>query len=210
MYKRVLAVGAHPDDVEYCCGGTVLGLLEKESHVRYLVYSRCLDLPHNKNIVNEYNKAIKLMGLESNDAVLLDLPNRRLYTVEAEVREVLEEIRDSFRPDLVFCPSLDDINQDHQTVALECRKVFKQTNLLGYEVLTSSVDFSPNYFVPLTEELVKRKLELCACYKSQAIKQYSHPEAIRGTMLHRGAQVGYKYAEGFNVIRGVYPKLIGK
>lgn len=210
MFQRVLAIGAHPDDIEYCCGGTVLGFIDKGAHVKYLVFSRCLDLPRNKNIIQEYDQVIKLMGLKSEDAVLLDLPNRRLYTVEAEVRNILEESRDSFKPDLVFCPSLDDINQDHHTVALECQKVFKQTNLFGYEVLTSSVDFTPNYFVALTEELVQRKLELCFCYKSQAIKQYSQPEAIRGTMLHRGAQVGYKYAEGFNVIRGAYSNLLGK
>ncbi|MFX0198336.1 MAG: PIG-L deacetylase family protein, partial [Candidatus Hodarchaeota archaeon] len=189
MYQRVLAIGAHPDDIEYCCGGTVLGLLDKGAQVKYLVFSRCLDLPRNKNIIEEYNEVLKLMGLQATDATLLDFPNRRLYTIEAEVRSTLEEIRDSFKPDLVLCPSLDDINQDHRTVALESQKVFKQTTLLGYEVLTSSVNFFPNYFVPLTEDLVQRKLELCACYKSQAVKQYSQPEAIRGTMLHRGAQV---------------------
>lgn len=210
MFQRVLAIGAHPDDVEYCSGGTILGLLDMGVHVKYLVFSRCLDLPRNKNIMQEYQESLKIMGLKAEDGIILDLPNRLLYTVEAKVRETLEELRDSFNPDLVLGPSVDDINQDHHTVALESRKVFKSTNLLGYEVLTSSVDFTPNFFVPLTEKLVERKLRLCACYRSQGDKRYSDSQAIRGTMLHRGAQAGFRYAEAFSVVRCVLPDLAGQ
>ncbi len=204
MFNRVLAVGAHPDDVEFGCSGSLLVLKNNGAEIKYLVFSKCTDLPRNQGIEKEWEKAIQILGLKKPHASLLDFPNRQLYAHEAKIREILETIRDNFQPSLVFTHSLDDVHQDHSTVRQECRRVFKSTTLLGYESPRSSVQFCPNYYFLIPDEIATRKRQLVECYQTQKMLPYANPEKIMATLQHYGTKINARYAEAFNLIRGLY------
>lgn len=202
--NRVLAVGAHPDDVEFGCGGTLLLLKEKGVDIRYIAFSKCTDLARNVGIEKEWKAAVKLLGLTDSTASLLDFPNRQLFTKEGEIREALEDVRDTFCPDLVFTHSLDDIHQDHTTVREETRKVFKCCTVLGYESPRSSVLFSPSVFVVIPVAVVSQKVRLVGCYRTQQKMPYANPDKLKAALQHYGTKIDAGYAEAFALIRGVF------
>lgn len=204
MFNRILAVGAHPDDVEFGCGGTLALYMAQNVEIKYLVFSECKDLPRNRGIEKEWENAIKILGLKKDNAELMDFPNRLLYTQEAKIREKLESIREDFKPQLVFTHSLDDIHQDHGCIRDECRKVFKSSTIFGYESPRSSVKFVPDFYVVIPDYIADKKLNLLECYKTQKALPYSDLEKIRAAMLYHGTKINARYAEAFNLIRGVF------
>jgi LmbE family N-acetylglucosaminyl deacetylase len=203
MFKRILALGAHPDDVEFGCAGALEIFRRKGAMIKYIVFSKCTDLPRNKGIEIEWEKAIKKIGLNRNNAELLDFPNRLLYTYEALIREKLEEIREVFNPQLVFTHSPDDVHQDHNCLREECQKVFKSCTLLGYESPRSSVKFNPDFYIVVPGDIAEKKRDIIDCYESQKALAYSNPEKILAAMKYHGTKINAQYAEAFNLIRGV-------
>ena len=203
MIKRILAVGAHPDDVEFGCGGA-LGLFQTRGvRIKYIAFSKCTDLPRNQGIEEEWENVIKILGLNQDDAELMDFPNRLLYLHEAKIREKLEMIRDEFDPQLVFTHSPDDVHQDHGCLRDECRKVFKNSTIVGYESPRSSVKFSPDFYIVIPDKISDKKRDLLECYQTQKFLPYSDPEKILAAMQYHGTKINARYAEAFNLIRGV-------
>ena len=201
--QRILDVGAHPDDVEFGCGGA-LGLFQTlDAKIRYIAFSKCTDLPRNQGIETEWENVVKMLGLNRDDAELLDFPNRLLYMHEAEIREKLEMIRDEFDTQLVFTHSPDDVHQDHGCLRDECRKVFKSSTILGYESPRSSVKFSPEFYIVIPDAIADKKRDLLECYQTQKSLPYSDPEKITAAMQYHGTKINARYAEAFNLIRGV-------
>ena len=107
------------------------------------------------------------------------------------------------KPDLVLIPSLNDIHQDHVTVAQEGVRAFKGTTILGYELIWNNLKFDSALFVELDKKYIKKKCESLKEYKSQASKNYMSEDFIFSLAKIRGAQIGVKYAESFEVIRMV-------
>ena len=98
-------------------------------------------------------------------------------------------------------PSLHDIHQDHTIVAQECLRAFKNTTLLGYELIWNNLTFNTQCFVKLEERHINAKIEALQEYKSQGYRDYLSPNFIRSLCKARGVQVGSEYAEAFEVIR---------
>ncbi len=194
-FKTVLILAPHPDDAELGCGGTIARLVEDGADVRSVVFTEV------NGRRDELIKASKI--LQMGEGTLLGLPIRHLQKYRQYILDRLISLRDSLEPDLVIQPSLNDIHQDHQVVAQEGLRAFKNMNLWGYEVPWNNLTLDAQLFVSLQDRHIKKKIDAIKCYKSQSHKAYMNEEYIKGLMTVRGTQVGVKNAEMFNIIRGV-------
>jgi len=193
----VLAIGSHLDDIELGCFGTMLKYQSMGHDIDMLVCSDCQDLPrnHGQRMIDECNAiALKYIG---QCPVRLSLPNTRLHEYGAEIRHALEEARDNTEYHLVICPWQSDINQDHKAVSDECIRVFREHNLIQYEVPRSTVGFAPNVYVSLTDEQVTNKLDAVGMYETQAHTPYFDRAHVLGQLQFRGLEIGTQYAESF-------------
>jgi LmbE family N-acetylglucosaminyl deacetylase len=200
--KYILAIGPHPDDVEAGCGGSAARLVGEGYKLIYLVFSKCLDQKGNEGIVEEVQRSSKVLCADK--FLLHDLPNRRLFEKGEEMREILEDIREHFNPCIVFCPSDDDIHQDHRAVYKETYRVFRNNTILGYEIPRSSVQFNPELYIKLDSRHVRTKLAALDCFQTQRRRVYFKKAVFISTLVHRGAFIGEKYAEAFRALRVVW------
>ena len=192
----VLALGAHPDDIEIAAGGTLLTLAARHPglRVRYVV------LTGSPERQQEARAAARSFTPGADLAVeTRDLPDGRLPAVYGQVKEALEAVARSERPDVVLAPSVTDAHQDHRTVAELVPTAFRDQLYLAYEIPKWDGDMArPNCYVPLADEVAKRKVELLdKCYPSQAGRDWWGEETFLGLARLRGMECRAHYAEAF-------------
>lgn len=202
--KRILAIGAHPDDIEMGCGGFIARSIKANIEVATAILSKCEDEVDNEDgdlRAREYSESIKTLGIK--DYYIYDFPNRDFPSHELKILDTLSELQDKIKPDLVLIPYLDDPHQDHRALAYAAIRTFRiRETILQYEVLRhGSHTFTPTLFVDITEFL-DSKLEALKCYKSQFDRRpYFDLESFKSLARTRGAQSAYPYAEGFVVYK---------
>jgi LmbE family N-acetylglucosaminyl deacetylase len=190
---EVLCLGAHPDDIEIGCGGTLLRLAGRDSTtVRGVV------LTGADERVAEASSAIDAFvpgaRLES-----CGLPDGRLPAHWGEVKEALERVATTCRPQLVLAPRVDDAHQDHRLVGSLVRTAWRDALVLHYEIPKWDGDTAaPTHFVALTEEQARLKVKLLnAHYPSQVGHDWWDDDLFLGLMRVRGMEARAPYAEGF-------------
>jgi LmbE family N-acetylglucosaminyl deacetylase len=193
----VLAVGAHPDDIEIGAGGTLLGLAQSQPglRARYLVLTGTPDRQHEA----QHAASAFLPGADLT-VQLHDLPEGRLPTVWTQVKDLLEDVAQRFVPDLIIGPQAADAHQDHRTIAEILPTVFRDHLYLGYEIPKWDGDFGrPAMYVPLSAEAARRKVELLhKCYPSQHTRDWWDDEVFLGLARLRGMECRAPYAEAFS------------
>jgi len=196
--KRILLVAAHPDDVESGCGGTVAKW--KCNTFSAVVFAPCLEDPLNAGIIQEYENAMSVLGVRM--TIKHSLPRDILEQKNQEIRDILYDLKKQFDPDLVFCPSVNDLHQDHRAVASCCLTIFRDSaTVLAYELVRSTVNFNPTLFVRLSDEHMRKKLAALRCYKTQYRRTYFKPEIFKGLARFRGSQLNVRFAEAFEIMR---------
>lgn len=192
--KSALILAPHADDAELGCGGTIARLVENGTAVRVVVFAR------DDKRKPELKKSVGKLGVSS--CVLCNIPIRNFDKYRQNILDKLVSLKKKYSPDLVIQPSMTDIHQDHQVVAVEGLRAFKNTNLWGYETLWNNLNFDAQMFVNLGERHLNKKIDAVLCYGSQD-KDYIGRDYIRSVAKVRGVQIGFKYAEMFSFIRGV-------
>ena len=201
QYRNILGIGAHPDDVDIGCGGSLAAARRAGAQIHSVSLSRCDDetaLQHKKQREEEFFSASAILGAKAH---VFGIPDRAFPENRKEIMFVLERLQEELRPDLVFFPSLDDPHQDHNTVAQAVVRTFRaKETLLQYEILRhGSNTFTPTLFVDITETL-EMKLQALREYKTQiGTRAYFDDNSFRSLARTRGAQSGCEYAEGFMV-----------
>ena len=192
----VLALGAHPDDIEIAAGGTLLTLAGRHPGlvVRYVLLTGS---PERHQEARAAARAFTPGA--SLRAELHDLPDGRLPAVYGKVKEVLEGVASAFRPDVILAPSPDDAHQDHRTVGELVPTAFRDQVILNYEIPKWDGDMRrPNAYVPLTDEIARRKVELLdKCYASQSGRDWWGEETFLALARLRGMECRARYAEAF-------------
>jgi LmbE family N-acetylglucosaminyl deacetylase len=112
-------------------------------------------------------------------------------------------LRREHRFDLVLAPSRTDVHQDHATVTSEAQRAFKNTTLLGYELIWNNLRFDATLMVKLQERHVQAKVDSLTCYASQGKRDYMSADFLFSLARTRGVQIGSAYAEAFEVMRWV-------
>jgi LmbE family N-acetylglucosaminyl deacetylase len=192
----VLAVGAHPDDIEIAAGGTLLTLAASHPglRVRYVL------LTGEPDRQVEARAGARAFTQEAHLTVeLRDFPDGRLPAVYGEVKEALEDVAMSCRPDVILAPSPRDAHQDHRVVAELVPTVFRDHVIFNYEIPKWDGDLTrPNVYVPLAEDVARRKVELLdKCFPSQTVRDWWGEETFLGLARLRGIECRARYAEAF-------------
>jgi len=206
---RYLAIGPHPDDVESGCMASLINQLTEKDELMYIVISRCLDIPRNKNIMFEWNKVIEYLKSIlpcKFESKIFNFANRRMAEQHMEIRSMLDEIREKFAPHIVFTTSPKDLHQDHEYIGRETIRVFRECTVISYEIPRSVGVFIPNMYQVLNENDVLNAIKILNLYQSQSKKKYMKKELIWGTYKHRGGEIGREYAQAFEILRLVVDK----
>jgi len=198
---NILFIGPHPDDIEISCLGTLLKRQANNDHIIMVYVSECSDLPRNKTLMAESLEALSIISPDRMHR--LDLPNRELDRSENTtlLRGALEHIRDNTKIDLVYCPWLHDIHQDHRAVSEVAIGVFRYNSIMMYENIHSTPHFDPNIYERISADHFSKKIELLSLYKSQ--DQHQIQRMVRLLMPMRGQEVSSDFAEAFYCWRGI-------
>ncbi len=194
--KKILFLGAHADDFEAGAGGLFLKLLGKAEHL-HIAFSACLEQPGNENCLQEFQESMRSLGLEKARFRLFDLPNTKYPENAAKIREILEEYREKFKPDIVVTHHIKNLHQDHKCVTEQALRVFKTHSVLFYQDMKSTPHFMPNMFAQLAEEQLEKKIKALECYKTQLRRYYHDMEFVRAMARVHGKRINAEFAEGF-------------
>jgi LmbE family N-acetylglucosaminyl deacetylase len=192
----VLAVGAHPDDIEIGAGGTLLGLAASQPgiQVRYVVLTGSADRQEEaRNAASAFVPSAELT------IELFNLPEGRLPAAWGQVKQALESVAQTCSPDLILAPSHDDAHQDHRTIGEIVPTVFRDHLYLSYEIPKWDGDLGrPSVYVPMSAAIARRKVELLHhCFPSQHGRDWWDDEVFLGLGRLRGMECRAPYAEAF-------------
>ena len=195
----ILCLGAHSDDVEIGCGGTLLRLLAEHpgSTVHWATFSAT---PERADETRSSSAAFTA------DAAALDLEifefaENHFPSQLSDIKRQLGDVAKRVNPDVVFTHRREDLHQDHYTLAELTWQAFRDHVVLEYEIPKFEGDLGhPNLFVPLSAEVADRKVALIReHFATQADKPWFRPEVFTGLMAVRGVEcvAPQGYAEGF-------------
>jgi len=195
----VLCVGAHCDDIEIGCGGTLIRIAESCPDAKFDWIVFCSD---DQRAAESRRAAGLLLGDSKINFHFHGFRDGYLPWEGAAPKEALQELAQSVSPDLVLTHHADDMHQDHRLVAEITANAFRDHLLLGYEIPKYDGDLGrPNIYVPLNETQVKRKVAaLIEAFPTQAGKYWFTEDTFRGLLRLRGVEAGrsVSHAEAFH------------
>jgi LmbE family N-acetylglucosaminyl deacetylase len=207
-FSRVLVLAPHTDDGELGAGGMIVKLINSGATVYYAAFStaeQSVPTGFPKDILKtEVRNATRKLGIKEENLLIYSYEVRKLNYVRQEILEELTRVKNQLNPDLVLVPSLNDIHQDHSTIAQEGLRAFKQKTILGYELIWNNLDFRTSCFVKLERAHIQQKCDALKEYTSQRHRDYISEEFIFSLAKVRGVQIGCEFAEAFEVIRLVF------
>ena len=198
--KKVLFLGAHPDDIEIGCGALIHHIV-KQTEILCVTLSDNQKNPDLKNIKNEHLESMKVLGVPEGKIVFGPFVTRVFPDARQEILEYFLQLRKEFKPDLILTHSKQDVHQDHNTMTEEALRAFRVITVLGFDVVRSSYGFFPHFLVEVTEEDVDKKIEALAEYETYRDRYYFNSELTRSIMVRHGALAECPFAEGFDILR---------
>ncbi len=197
--KRVLAIGAHPDDLEIGCGGTLLKMSHSGYQLRGLILTRG-EMGGDPSVRGETALvAATIIGFDQ--LQVLDLKDTHLSRQAAVVFQWIEKAIGEFRPNLILTHSQNDYHPDHETAYRATMAAARNSSsILCFESPSATGQFQPDFFVDVTP-FVDTKLLAISEHRDQSKKDYLSPRQILAKLIFRGSQGRVEYAEGFEAIR---------
>jgi LmbE family N-acetylglucosaminyl deacetylase len=198
--KRVLFLGAHPDDIELGCGALIHHIAQK-TEILCVTLSDNQKNPDLKNVKDEHIQSMKILGVPQEKVLFGPFTTRIFQDSRQEILEYFLKLRRDFKPDLIFIHSKQDVHQDHNTMTDEALRAFRGITVLGFDVVRSSYGFFPHFLVEVTEEDMNKKIEALAQYETYRDRYYFNAELTRSIMVRHGALAEVPFAEGFDILR---------
>jgi len=198
--KKVLFLGAHPDDIEIGCGALIHHIVQ-QTEILCVTLSDNQKNPDLKNVMDEHFRSMKVLGVSEERIVLGPFQTRVFPNSRQEILEYFLQLRKDFQPDLIFTHSKQDVHQDHNTMTDESLRAFRGITVLGYDVVRSSHGFFPHFLVEVTEEDVNAKIKALAEYETYRDRYYFNAELTHSIMVRHGALAERPFAEGFDILR---------
>jgi LmbE family N-acetylglucosaminyl deacetylase len=224
--STVLVVAAHPDDEVLGCGGTMARLAREGNDVYTLILGEGItsreeerDPAKRENEIAELRKqaenANKILGVKK--VYTFDFPDNRFDIVPLlDIIKTIEEIKDGFKPDIVFTHHIGDLNIDHQitfkAVMAACRPIINESvkEIYSFEIPSSTewnapsslTYFMPDFFVDVNKS-IETKNNALKEYKTE-LRDFPHPRSLKAVELNAklwGVKMGFEAAEAFKTIR---------
>jgi LmbE family N-acetylglucosaminyl deacetylase len=198
---NILAIGAHPDDIEFGCGGALIKYAQK-GHRLFLLVMTGGGLGGSSSLRTKEQKGSgKILGAEK---IYWGGYEDTHLVVDVELIGKIEAVIDEVKPDFIFCNFPDDTHQDHRHLAQAIMSATRYIrNVLFFEGPTTQ-NFNPQVFVDISDTLDK-KIEALQAHHSQVMKtnieDLSIVEVARSSANFRGIQGRVKYAEAFHSLR---------
>lgn len=196
---QILCLGAHGDDIEIGCGGTILRLLSEHSNVEiyWVVFSSS-----GRRSGETVTSAKKFLdGAKSHEIVIENFEDGFFPYEGAKLKRYFEKLKKRATPDLIFSHYRHDLHQDHRLLSELTWNTFRDHLILEYEVIKYDGDLgTPNFFVHLSEPICRKKIGyIMSSFKSQKNKDWFTPEAFFSILRIRGieSKAPEKLAEGF-------------
>lgn len=195
---EILCLGAHSDDIEIGCGGTVLRLIRQYPGcvLHWVVFSAI-----GVRAEEARRAAASFCGAGLREPLLKTFPDGFLPFVGAEVKTVFEELKKTVSPDLILTHRGKDAHQDHRLISELTWNTFRDHFILEYEIPKYDGDMGqPNVFVPLDSDLCQQKVRYTMeVFASQRVKRWFEPETFLSLMRLRGMECNAPsgYAEAF-------------
>ncbi|MFI7316482.1 PIG-L deacetylase family protein [Streptomyces venezuelae] len=198
---RIVAVGAHCDDIAIGAGGTLLTMCAARPGLR--VDALVLSGGGGEREQEELAALAAFCPGAELGVTVLKLPDGRMPVHWDEAKAAVEELRARTEPDLVLAPRTDDAHQDHRGLARLIPTAFRDHLVLGYEIVKWDGDLGrPNTYQPLTPETAEEKVRLLQeHYPSQRHRPWYDREAFLGLARIRGIECHARYAEAFAVTK---------
>ena len=196
--QTILCLGAHADDIEIGCGGTLLKLLaENESlHVHWVVLG-ARDRRAEEALASA--RAF-LQDAGSSEIVIKGFRDSFFPYVGGEIKEYFCDLQKEVSPDLIFTHRREDMHQDHRLAAELTWNAFRDNLIFEYEIPKYEGDLgAPNFFVPLKESTCRRKVEsIVEAYDSQRSKPWFGEDVFWSLLRIRGMECNSptRFAEG--------------
>jgi LmbE family N-acetylglucosaminyl deacetylase len=196
---KVLCLGAHADDIEIGCGGTILRLSEcwPSAEFHWIVFSA-----NQERAVEARNSFENFLAATQQKQIRIASFRESFLPYDgAAVKEYFEEIKSRVSPDLIFTHYRNDLHQDHRLVSELTWNTFRDHLILEYEIPKYDGDLgSPNMFVHLEESICQKKIKyILDSFSSQSQKHWFERETFSSIMRLRGMESAApdKYAEAF-------------
>ncbi len=185
---RVLALGAHADDIEIGCGGTILRLAAERRQLEVTWVVLCTT--PERAAEARRSAAAFLAGVERQRVVVRDFRDGFLPYAGAAVKEAFEELKLQVEPDLILTHHRQDLHQDHRLVSELTWNTWRNHLVLEYEIPKYDGDFgAPNAFVSISEAVLQRKIDLVLeHYASQRGKHWLTADLLRAVARIRGME----------------------
>ncbi len=198
---EILAIGAHPDDIELGCGGLLIKAVKNGHNVNMLSMTRGSAGGNSTKRVEELHASAKFIGTKN---LWIDNFTDTKLHLDSDLINHIEHFIHRTSPDIIFTHSRGDVHHDHRAVADATMEAARfNSNVLSYEIPLSR-NFEPQVFYDISD-VIKRKVELIEIFWTQQSKLYLKANAIKGLAEYRALQsrlnTSVKYAEAFTVIK---------
>jgi LmbE family N-acetylglucosaminyl deacetylase len=197
---HILAIGAHPDDIEIAAGAALAKMRDSGYRISGLVMTYGEQGGDAETRPHEAEQGAKFLGLEQVE--VYHFTDTHLAGDGVELTRAIEKAIMREKPDIIFTHSEHDLHQDHRAVfeaTLRATRNYPVT-ILCYESPSTTQDFHPTYFVDVCD-YVDVKVEAIRQHWDQKSKPYMDAELVRSKLVFRGGQAKLKFAEGFEVAR---------
>jgi LmbE family N-acetylglucosaminyl deacetylase len=196
---KVLCLGAHSDDIEIGCGGTIMRLLTEDNNmeVTWVVFSAGKDRSKEARSGAE----LFLRQAEYKEIIINDFKDSFFPYMGSGIKQTFEELKKSMSPDLIFTHYQKDAHQDHKLISELTWNTFRNHLILEYEIVKYDGDLgSPNVFITLSAEIAQKKIKfITESFESQGSHHWFTEDAFLSIMRIRGLEcnAAERFAEGY-------------
>src|SRR5208282_361583 len=196
---KILCLGAHSDDIEIGCGGSILEMLRRCRNLDF--YWVVFSSGHLRTREARRSAGLFLKGAAGKNVVVHDFRNGYFPSIIADIKDCFEQMKSEMSPDLIFTHARHDLHQDHRILNQLTWNTWRNHAILEYEIPKYDGDLgTPNFFVPFGYKIVRRKIKyLMECFGTQRDKHWFTPDTFQGIMRIRGLEANSpgKFAEAF-------------
>lgn len=195
--RTVLCLGAHSDDIEIGCGGTLLTLQQQQPELKIVWVVFSAEPPRDREA---RRSARDFLTRQSTHEIRVNQFRTSFFPYQGElIKEEFEALKRDYSPDLIFTHYRDDRHQDHRVLSDLAWNTFRHHLILEYEIPKYDGDIgTPNVFMPITDTMAERKVSrLMRHFQTQNNKHWFSADLFRSLMRIRGMECGSHYAEAF-------------